>query len=319
MATINVLGRKIDVDIREELEEFEWINAKWTESKLIASSPFRSHDKSPSFWVNIGNEYAGVFGDSAYEDDYYKSGTLPKLLAFLRDESYEETCAYLLEKYDYDFTDQDIEVSVGSVALTETKSVVLPPAIYEKPLDTDYLVKRGVHPKVIELNGVFDCGDNVGIPWRDVNGNVAAIKYRHKRSKYFWYEGNATPLARLVYGLDIVINRQIRRAVICEAEIDAMTWQSAGIFAIAIGGARLNEYQADLIVMSGLTEVILAGDNDVQGQKFNRLVENILRNKVTLSKINYSDMDECKDVNELGIERLKKVRIVPIKDKEIRI
>ncbi|UBH21932.1 toprim domain-containing protein [Macrococcus armenti] len=318
MATIYVNGRYIDVDIREEVEEYDWYNAKWTEDKLIACSPFRD-DSKPSFWLHLNGERSGVFGDSAYEDDYYRSGTFPKLLAFLRDESYEETCAYLLEKYDYDYMDGDIELSVANAKIAERMTVSISENEYDKPIDTEYLIGRGIHPRVIEMNGVFDNGDNVGIPWRSTNGVVSAIKYRHKRSKYFWYAEDGKPLGELVYGLDIVIKRGIKRAVICEAEIDAMTWQSAGIMAIAIGGARLNEYQADMIVMSGLEEIIVAGDNDRQGHKFNDKCVDLLRNKIELYRINYSDMEGAKDVNELGIERLKRVRINPVKETIISI
>src|SRR5699024_5067221 len=83
MALIRIGDRHIDVDILEELEQYEWENARWTDTKLIASSPFRN-DSAPSFYVDISGSYAGVFGDSGAYDSYYESGTLPKLLAYLR-------------------------------------------------------------------------------------------------------------------------------------------------------------------------------------------------------------------------------------------
>lgn len=317
MATINVLGRPIDVDIREEIEEFVWENAKWTEDKLIATSPFRDGDSSPSFWVALTGEYAGVFGDSAYDDEYYRAGTLPKLLAFLRDESFEEACQYLLHKYDYDYSTEAILLTLPTLKETKRK-IVLPSETYDKPIDYEYLSSRGIHPKVIEMNSVFKEGQAIGIVWRDINGDVCAIKYRDTRSKYFWYEKDATPLAQLVYGLDTVIKRGITRAVICEAEIDAMTWQSIGIYAIAIGGARINDKQVDMIVQSGLTDIILGGDNDEQGRKFNEKVKGKLRDRVTMWYLNYNDFGGCKDVNELGTAKLRNVEIRKL-TKEVRI
>lgn len=316
MATVKVNGRSIDVDIREEIEIYDWHHAKWTEDKLIASSPFR-HDTKPSFWVHLNGEMAGVFGDSAYEDDYFRSGQLPKLLSFLRNESYEETCEYLLDKYDYEYNDNDVILTTPILSVKQRKEP-LSPLLYAKPLDNEYLIARGIHPRVVEMNGVFDNGDNIGIPWRDLSGNVAAIKYRHKRSKYFWYADGGTALSDLVFGLDTVIKRGISRIAICEAEIDAMTWQSAGIMAVAIGGARFNDKQADMLVQSGVTEVIMAGDNDVQGKKFNRIIYEKLNGIVSLSEIDYNYFNGVKDANELGRSRLRNVPIKPI-ERKIRV
>lgn len=318
MATIKVLDRYVDVDVYDEINQYDWRCAKWTEDKLIACSPFRD-DSRPSFWVSLTGEYAGVFGDSAYDNDYYKAGGLPKLLAYLRDESYEEACAYLLEKYDYDFMDGDIEITTPKINLLPTRNVVLPQHTYDKPIDNDYLIGRGIHPSVIKLQGVFDNGDHIGIPWRNMRGEVCAIKYRHKKSKYFWYEDDATPLARLVYGLDVVVKRGISRIAICEAEIDAMTWQSAGIYAVAIGGARFNEKQADMIVQSGVSEIILAGDNDVQGRKFNDRVAELLNGRITLKSIDYSTLNGCKDVNDLGMIGIKGIKITNLQRKGVHL
>src|SRR5699024_12319004 len=94
--------------------------------------------------------------------------------------------------------------------------------------------------------------------------------------------------------------RSIKRAVVCEAEIDAMTWQSAGLYGIAVGGARLNEYQADLILTSGIEELILGGDNDSQGMKFNDRGDKLVRGKVKISRIAYTTFNGEKEAKELG-------------------
>ena len=83
MPVIKVAGRSIDVDVKEELMQYEWRRAKFTEDKIIACSPFRD-DNSPSFVVSHSGEFAGVFYDSAWEDEWWKSGTLPKLLTTKR-------------------------------------------------------------------------------------------------------------------------------------------------------------------------------------------------------------------------------------------
>lgn len=319
METITVLDRQVSVDIREEVLEFEWDNAKITDDKLIACSPFRD-DNTPSFWINFTGEYAGVFGDSAWDSDYYKSGTLPKLLAYLRNETYEEACLYLLKKYDYDYSEGDIPLMVPGLLDTESKIKEVPKEYYEgMSLDKSYLPGRGIHPKVVEMNGIFDNGNSIGIIWRSMDGVVRAIKYRHKTSKEFWYYGGGTPVSNLVWGLDIVLERSITTVVICEAEIDAMTWQSAGVFAVAIGGARFNDVQAEQIIQSGVENVIVAGDNDKAGNKFNALVESKLKRYVKLSRLTYQGFEKCKDVNDIGAESLRKMKIVKVPRKKVAI
>jgi len=306
MAQIKVDGRYIDVNLSEELEPYELINAKQSGDKIVASSPFRE-DTSPSFFINVGDgEYAGTWGDSGASDDYWAKGNLVKLLSYFRNETYEETVDYLISKYDYEYVDTSIKIEVQPLHLRQG-NVEVPSSRYKgKPIDNSYLIGRGIHPKVIEMNEVFDNGNSVGIIWRDTNGKVANIKYRMKSDKTFWYERGATPIKRLVYGLNHVIDRGIKRIVVCEAEIDAMTWQSAGIFAVAVGGASLNDFQADLIVASGVEEVILGGDFDESGARFNRIVENKLRNRVlTISKIVESFGKEYKDANDIGTIKLR--------------
>ena len=317
MAIITVLDRQVDVNIREEVEEFEWEGAKWSDEKLIARSPFRD-DRTPSFYITFEGEFAGVFGDSAAEDDYYKSGTLPKLLAFLRNETYEEACDYLLSKYDYDYTSEEISlITPEPISFEEPQpNLTLPdPIVY----DTEYLPSRGIHPKIIELQNVFDNGKSVGIPWYDTNGQLSAIKYRSKKGKEFWYASGSKPVGTLVYGLDTVIERGISRVAICEAEIDAMTWQSAGIYAIAIGGARINERQVDQIIASGVDEIIIAGDNDAQGRKFNEKIQKFFTGIVDLWETDYSSYGTIKDVNELGVDKLRKIPIKKIKSLEVKL
>lgn len=190
--------------------------------------------------------------------------------------------------------------------------VILPESKFvDKPIDYEYLRGRGIHSKIIELQGIFDAGNAIGIPWRNSRGEILNIKYRLRQGKTFWYERGATPIRRLVYGLDTVIQRGITRVVLCEAEIDAMTWQSIGTYAIAVGGVGFNRYQADKIISSGIREVILGGDNDKAGQRFNDTVRRLLGNYVDICEIDYESFNGKKDANEIGPEGLRNVVIKP--------
>ncbi|ARW46031.1 hypothetical protein S100141_04811 [Bacillus licheniformis] len=52
MPTLTLNGRPVDVDIRYELEQFEWTRPTWTDERLLAASPFR-YDRTPSFYVYL--------------------------------------------------------------------------------------------------------------------------------------------------------------------------------------------------------------------------------------------------------------------------
>ena len=315
MATIVIRDRPLDIDVRAEVEKYEWKNAVWTDTKLIASSPFR-YDNTPSFFLTFEGEYAGVFGDSAYDDDYYKAGNIVKLLAFLRKETEDETVSYLMSKYDYEYSDSDIELIKPSIQIEKRYQ---PLELEEIEYDKSYLQSRGIPDRIVRLQNVFDKGNAIGICWYNTNGQLSAIKYRNKNSKEFWYEKGSTPIKDLVYGLDKVYERGIKRVAICEGEIDAMTWQAAGIYGIAIGGARLNERQKELIINSGIDEMILSGDNDTAGQRFNDLVYRSFKDSFDLFRLDYSEFEGSKDVNDLGVERLKKLTLHKVDSKTICI
>src|SRR5690625_1876617 len=97
--------KNMEVDVRAELEQFDWTNAHWTHDRLIASSPFR-YETRPSFFVTLdpSSEYYGCWGDSGAVDDEWQSGNFTKLLSFLRAETYEETEEYL--RYTYGAPDE---------------------------------------------------------------------------------------------------------------------------------------------------------------------------------------------------------------------
>lgn len=63
MNQIKVRDKQVNIDIKTELEEFDFRNARWSDDKLIACSPFRQ-DSTPSFFVTLSGEYSGVRGDS---------------------------------------------------------------------------------------------------------------------------------------------------------------------------------------------------------------------------------------------------------------
>lgn len=297
MANVKIRGQTLDIDVREELEQFNWTRPRWTNEKLIAASPFR-YDKSPSFFVNLEGEYAGTWGDSGAYDADYESGNLVKLLAFLRNETYEETEDYLLDKYStewkYDEYVKLPKLSVKSISDRHIPSETLEFYKYRHP----YLERRGISEKVQQLMRVGYCKQSraVTIPWFNTDGRLANIKFRKTEGKTFWYRKGAVPIRNLVYGIDVIYRKKIDEVVLCEAEIDAMSLMSVGVPAIAVGGVAFTDRQVDTIKRSPIKKLTVCADNDKAGSKLSKQVANKLRGYVELGILSFPT--EYKDINE---------------------
>lgn len=306
MPIIGVSGQKIDVDIRTELESFPWIRPRWATDKLIAASPFR-YDHTPSFMVNLDGQFAGTFKDSGAYDADWESGNFAKLLAFLRDETYEETCEYLLDSYGggggLNSGDNKFELPTLHMPKAPRKPAVLASdKLNGYRFRHPYLGRRGISEKVQLFMDVGFRKDAqaVTIPWRHVNGELANVKYRKVRGKAFWYERGAEPIRNLVYGLDKVYAHNLGEVWICEAEIDAMSAYVLGQPAVAIGGASVSERQLELIRKSPISSAVIATDNDKAGEKVKRQLIEGLRGYVRLREIAWGETGKAnvKDVNE---------------------
>ncbi|MGF9711681.1 toprim domain-containing protein [Paenibacillus naphthalenovorans] len=277
---ITIRGRPIAVDIRAELERFDFVRPRWTHDKLIAASPFR-YDTHPSWFVNLDedSEYYGCWSDSGAVDDEWRSGGFVKLLAFLRGETYEEAADYLLAEYAAldDGPAAEITLKVPQLMAEPQRLKV---TLDERILDAyqfrhPYLGGRGIDEAVQRLLGVgYDRRRNaITLPWRHPDGKLAALKYRSTYSRVFWYEKGGAPIRDLVYGIDVIYSRRIKRAAIVEGEVDAMTLMTAGMPAIATGGAtNWTRIKRDIIVRSPLEDIVIYRDNDAAGKAWARRI-----------------------------------------------
>lgn len=295
------------IDVESELREFEWVKPRWTADKLIAASPFR-YDKTPSFMVRLqpyGKYPAGVWTDSGAYDEEWRSGNFVKLMAFLRNETYEETEEYLRTKYMVS-ADGDIIVVQPKLKVKRYRQA-LNLTFSQAPVE--YLKCRGIDEEVQRMFGVgFDPKSNaVILPWRLPDGRLANVKYRKTYGKAFWYERGGWPIRELVYGMDLIYSKQIRRAAIVEAEIDAMSMWTAGIPAVAVGGSTFNSFKRDVILRSPIEELVIATDNDKPGERLRAEIERELRGLVRIGHKRF--VGDVKDANEalirLGADSLK--------------
>ena len=306
MSKIKIRGHDIFIDIRAELNEFEWFKAKWSDNKLIAASPFR-YDRSPSFFVLLeekGEYPAGTWGDSGAYDEEWKSGGLVKLLSFLRNETYEETHDYLLSKYVNSPANKDITLILPRLQ-RETFKRVLQHDIVERQA-SPYLTKRGIST---EVQAEAKVGKSrhygfVAIPWYSPDGQLSNVKYRATKGKAFFYERNARPIRELVFGADLY-NRSYDDLIICEAEIDALSWRVAGYNAVAIGGVSFTKQQIDIIRRLPFKRLVVAGDNDKAGVRFNAKIIDALKGRHKLAVVQWSYFS-FKDANEVLLAKGKK-------------
>jgi DNA primase len=85
-----------------------------------------------------------------------------------------------------------------------------------------------------------------------------------------------------------------------------MSWETAGYSAIAVGGASFSESQRDIIIRSGIEELVIATDNDKMGEKLRKEVAKSLNGYVRLK---HARIVGAKDANEIlvkaGVEALK--------------
>ncbi|MBU8715439.1 toprim domain-containing protein [Brevibacillus parabrevis] len=306
----------MEVDVRAELTTFLWTRATWTEDKLIAASPFR-YDSHPSFMVWLRDNpatgaRAGDWVDSGASDPEYQRGGIVKLLAFLRNETEDEAREYLRWKYGFGG-----ETTVAPDELTlDLSGVLRPPAEPYKPLDVrmldeyaashPYLSTRGIS---VDVQRMFRTGYSprhraVTIPWFNADGTLGNVKYRKVAEKTFWYAKGGRPIREMVFGLDHVYARNVRRAVLVEAEIDAMWLWTCGIPAVAVGGSAFSEVKAEFLRKSPIEELRVATDNDEAGAKLKAQVFEKMAGYCELYDVEIPK--EYKDVNE--IKPLEEVR-----------
>lgn len=290
--------------IESELREFSLIRATWLPDKLLAASPFR-YDNHPSFYVYLVDTLtakAGDWGDSGATDPEWQRGSFPKLLAFLRNETIPETLDYLRAKYGNGLPDEGEEPTLKPLHLTVDEPYrpldmrILDAYKYRHP----YLGGRGISEDIQRLMRIGYDRDRqaIVIPWLNPDGSLGNIKFRKVDGKTFWYLRGGRPIREMLYGINVIYTRMLRKAAVVEAEIDAMTLMTAGIPAIATGGTGFSAAKRDLIIKSPLEEVVLFRDNDRAGRVWrNRIAADLSGHiNVRIAYINH----RFKDVNEWG-------------------
>lgn len=282
---LKINGFEVQVDLREELEEFNWRNATWTDKKLIACSPFRE-DNHPSFycWLEETEKAPlGAWGDSGGSGHYEKGGFI-SLLSYLREETEEDTCEYLLEKYG---VNESEGFTLKTLRLKKEKKVKKPlsPTLLDNLTYHPYLEKRGIPKAIQKAMGVgFDKSKNaVAIPWKLPNGDLANVKYRRVDSKRFFYIRGGWSIGKLLFGIDILHKKNyLKSVVITEAEIDAMSCITVGFPSVAVGGSKWSKEKTNLLIQTNIKEIIIATDNDEAGKNLRKQIIESLKGRMKI-------------------------------------
>lgn len=274
------------IDVRTELEAFEWTAATWTSRKLLASSPFR-YETHPSFFVDLET---GGWHDSGATDDYWSSGNFTKLLAYLRQETYEETADYLSAKYG---NGEVLTYDDGGRPIFKPPNLlqprVKPRRIPRYILDnyryrSEYLGRRGITEEIQRIMAIgYDMDSKaVTIPWFNADGSLGNVMYRKTVGKTFWYRKDSRPIGEMLYGIHLAYKHRLKRAAVVEAPIDALTLMSNGIYAVATGGTAVTADKISLLLRSPIEELTLWRDQDEAGRAWQKRIVAALRGKIRM-------------------------------------
>ena len=298
---MRIRGVDVPVNIWSELEPHldHFKDYRVRGDKLQACSPFR-YERHPSFAVNLEN---GTWVDSGSPTDLYHKGNLISLLAYLRQEEYQDTEEYLIQAYHVMLEEVDrlqLKIDLSQETPTVFNWKDMKHLHHRHP----YLARRGISKEVqhLFLVGYDKEHEAIALPWISTKKEIINIKYRSIRYKQFFYEQDGQLTKNYVYGLAQCIHKGYKDVAIVESEIDCMYLWSNGIPSVAMGHAGINKTQINLLANAGVEIVTIASDNDEAGYRFRESMEKNLPRYFTVMSL---DFPMCyKDVNEIPSKEL---------------
>lgn len=299
---------EVPVNIWGELDPYldhfrEW---KIRGDKFQCTSCFR-HERHASMAINLET---GLWIDSGSPTDLYHKGNFVSLLAYLRQEEYQDTEMYLFQAYHIML--EDAEKLQLKIELQQESAVGV---TYEWFKDFKqlqfrhpYLAKRGVTKEVQRLFCIgFDKEHHaVAMPWFNSDKKVINVKFRSIVYKQFFYLQDGQLTRNYVYGLPQCKALGYKDVAIVESEIDCMYLWSNGIPAVAMGHAGINKNQIQLMLNAGIETVTFASDNDDAGERFRKEMRKKLPKLFTCYELEIPYM--YKDVNDIPQRELNQLQ-----------
>lgn len=301
LVPIEIKGHQLEIDVLDELQQFDWKRSRITQNSFIACSPFRD-EKKPSFAVSLRH---GGWSDWGNDHPQWQKGRFPRLLAYLRNATIEEIEEYLLSKY-RPFLDLDgLKLNLDLDQIKQPKKVFSSDDLKKYRFRHPYLANRGIPEKVQRAFKIgYDMEHKaVVIPWFNFRNEIINLKFRSVYNKVFWYASAGQPIGNHIFGINFIYKKSAKIAYLVESEIDAMYLWGHGFPAIALGGSNLTDVQKTLILQSSIEKLVIASDNDAAGERLKNKLVRCLAGLIHLFSIDFS----TKDVNELSPVELKNV------------
>ena len=186
-----------------------------------------------------------------------------------------------------------------------------------------YMYKRRLTDEIIEL---FDIGydkdtDCITFPVRDVAGNTLFVARRSVKSKFFNYpEGVEKPLYGLYeyysmftdskqsyFDLWARVNPQANEMIVCESMLDALSFWTAGKYAVALNGLG-NDLQFKQLRELPCRKIILATDMDERGLAARKRIRQNLGSRKLITEYIFpkgrKDANDCTREELLNLEEV---------------
>lgn len=281
------------------VERYPFRNVSHSRGRQNSSSPFGDRaDNTPSFSLitDPASKAFGCWTDSGSRDPAWARGGPVKIYAFIRNITEQESREELYE-----------EPEEGKRPELRIRLRLDEPQTLRKPVDittyitneVPYLTDRGITPSIQRIYRCgFDRAKSAAVmPWAAPNATIYNAKWRATWGKAFWYARGGAPIRSMIYGIDIAYRRNVKRAIIGEAEIDAMSGAVAGTLGLAVGGSEFTEEKAELLRRSPINELFIAGDNDAAGEKLRWEIERKMRGHMRLRALTFPQY--AKDSNDV--------------------
>ena len=207
--------------------------------------------------------------------------------------------------------------------ISDTKyNLEVKPIIYKKPKQPkvipdktkvyDYFAKRGISKAIVDTFQIGYTGTEIVFPYYK-SGELVNNKYRTGRKTWRQESDSEKTLFAMDICINMIADSQDYTLVLCEGEIDAMSFIEAGIPAVSIPqGASDNKLECisscyDFI--STFNSFVIAVDDDEAGANIKKHLLDRLHKSKDCFVISWQDYD-VKDANEAlqrgGVELLHK-------------
>lgn len=175
-----------------------------------------------------------------------------------------------------------------------------------------YLKEKGFSEEELQSSGLFTAGlgitHTLTVLWRDASGKALGIsgrtllsdEEREKKGLQKYVNAAGLEKSKGFIGLERVRSKKSKEALLVEGVLDALLIDSRGspVPAIALGGLSVSKYQQKALEDAGVTDLVIALDNDEPGQRATeKLIESLYNSRVRLYVMKLPP--DIKDIDEL--------------------